>query len=194
MLILASSSYTRQHLLAQAGIAFEAITPPIDEAKLQAQLKDHNATSMAQHLADAKAISISQLHPNSFVIGADQTLVCNSIIYHKPTSQKEAKQQLLELKGKNHQLNSALSCATGGNIIWRFQDQAELSMRSFTDEFLETYLAQARDDILSSVGAYKLEGLGIQLFDDIRGDYFTILGFPLPALMKFLRTRDLLSS
>jgi septum formation protein len=194
MLILASSSPTRKSLLTRAGIVFEALTPPIDEAKLQVQTKGQNSTSMAQRLADAKAISISHLYPQTLVIGADQTLFCNNIIYHKPVNRNEAKQQLQELKSKTHQLNSALSCAHNGKIIWRFQDKAELTMRSFSEEFLETYLDKAEDDILTSVGSYKLEGIGIQLFEDIKGDYFTILGFPLPALMKFLRTRDLLPS
>lgn len=194
LLILASTSHTRKSLLTKAGIVFEAMSPTINESKLQTQLKDQNLTSMAQHLADAKAISISVLHPQTFIIGADQTLVCDNVIYHKPTSQIVAKQQLQKLKSKTHQLNSALSCALNGEVIWQFQDQAELSMRSFTDEFLKNYLDRAGDDILSSVGAYKLEGLGIQLFEEIKGDYFTILGFPLPALMKFLRTRDLLPS
>lgn len=194
MLILASSSDTRKNLLTKAGITFKAMTPAIDEAELQSQLKDQNLFTMAQNLADAKAISISLLHPKVFVIGADQTLICHDVIYHKPKNQNEAKQQLQELRGKTHHLISALSCALNGDIIWRYQDQAELTMRSFSNEFLESYLDQATDDILTSVGAYKLEGLGIQLFEDIKGDYFTILGFPLPALMKFLRTRDLLPS
>jgi septum formation protein len=194
LLILASTSYTRSSLLTKAGIVFEAMTPAINETKLQAQFKDENATSIVQHLADAKAISISVLHPQTFVIGADQTLVCQNTIYHKPANRISAKQQLQKLKSKTHHLNSALSCALNGEVIWQFQDRAELTMRSFTDEFLENYLDRAGDEILSSVGAYKLEGLGIQLFEDIKGDYFTILGFPLPALIKFLRTKDLLPS
>ncbi len=194
MLILASSSHTRRNLLSNAGIVFEALAPAMDEAKLQDDLKEHSSISMAQHLADAKAISISLQHPNSFVIGADQTLICHSIAYHKPINRNEAKQQLQALRSKTHQLHSALSCAFNGTIIWQFHDQAELTMRSFSEEFLENYLDQTGDDILGSVGAYKIEGLGIQLFEEIKGDYYTILGFPLPALMKFLRTRDLLPS
>jgi septum formation protein len=194
MLILASSSQTRRNLLTKAGIEFEALEPAMDEAKLHEDLKEQSSISMAQHLADAKAISISLLHPKSFVIGSDQTLICHNIIYHKPANRNEAKRHLQELRNKTHHLNSALSCALNGNVIWRFQDQAELTMRGFSEEFIENYLNYAGDDILSSVGAYKLEGLGIQLFEDIKGDYFTILGFPLPALMKFLRTRDLLPS
>jgi septum formation protein len=194
VLILASTSPTRKNLLQKAGIVFETRSPTIDEAKLQEQLKDQDTSSMAQHLADAKALSISVLYPKTFIIGADQTLFCNNVIYHKPKNRNQAKQQLQELKSKTHFLSSALSCALSGEIIWRFQDHAELTMRSFTDKFLENYLSRAEDDILSSVGAYKLEGLGIQLFEDIKGDYFTILGFPLPALMKFLRTKDLIPS
>ncbi len=194
MLILASNSPTRKDLLKKAGIAFKSLMPAINELGLQSQISNQNSSAMAQNLADAKAISISLIHPHSFVIGADQTLACQGIIFHKPKNRNEAKQQLQELRSKTHCLNSALSCAQSGEIIWRFQDKAELTMRSFSDEFLERYLDQARDDIISSVGAYKLEGLGIQLFEEIKGDYFTILGFPLPALMKFLRTRDLLPS
>ena len=170
------------------------MSPTIEEEKLQARLQDQHASLIAQHLADAKAISISVLHPKIFIVGADQTLFCNNKIYHKPKNRNQAKQQLQELKSRTHHLSSALSCALSGKVIWRFQDQAALTMRSFTDEFLENYLDRSESDILSSVGAYKLEGLGIQLFEDIKGDYFTILGFPLPTLMKFLRTKDLLPS
>jgi len=194
MIILASSSTTRRTLLLNAGIDFEAIPPKIDEIKLQSQFNIQTSDKLAQHLADAKSLSISALHPQEFVIGSDQTLFCNDRFYHKPINSTEAKQQLQELRGRTHRLTSALSCALNNEVIWRFQDEAELTMREFTDQFLEYYLDRAKDDILTSVGAYKLEGLGMQLFEEIKGDHLTILGFPLLPLLKFLRTRDLLLS
>ena len=194
MIILASSSPTRLALLLNAGIDFEAIPPKIDEIRLQSQFDIQTSDKLAQHLADAKSLSISALHPQEFVIGSDQTLLCNNKFYHKPTNNAEAKQQLQELRGRTHRLTSALSCALNNEVIWRFQDEAELTMREFTDQFLEYYLDRAKDEILTSVGAYKLEGLGMQLFEEIKGDHLTILGFPLLPLLKFLRTRDLLLS
>ncbi len=194
MLILASTSTTRQSLLSNAGIKFKAIPPRLDEELLHHQLSDLNAGVLARSLAQAKALSVSNLYQDKIVIGADQTLEFNGKIYHKPSNRLEAKVQLLELRGHTHDLNSAVACAENGEIIWHYQDQAKLKMRTFTDQFLESYLDTSQNDVLSSVGAYKLEGFGIQLFEDIEGDYFTILGFPLLRLLKFLRSKNIVSS
>lgn len=194
MLILASTSPTRKSLLERAGVPFQAIAPQADEKKLQEQLVHHPVGSLASKLAEAKSKSIAATYPNSIVIGVDQTLIIDGKILHKPTSQHQAKKQLLELRGKTHTLTSAICCSIGGEVIWQFEDQAYLTMRTFSDGFLKHYLDHIKEDILGSVGSYKIEAEGVQLFEKIEGDYFTILGFPLLPLLAFLRSRDIVIS
>jgi septum formation protein len=194
LLILASTSPTRKNLLKQAGVAFEPIAPQLDEKELQSQLRDKPVETLALSLAEAKSISLAASFPNSIIIGADQTLTIDGTIFHKPTSRLEAEKQLQSLRGKAHTLTSAMCCTVDGTIVWRFTDQASLTMRNYSDEFLINYLDNAKDGILTSVGCYKLEAEGIQLFESIKGDYFTILGFPLLPLLTFLRSREILPS
>jgi septum formation protein len=194
LLILASTSPTRKNLLKQAGVAFEAIAPQLHEKELQSKLSHRPVETLALALAEAKSISLAANYPNSVIIGADQTLTLNDKIIHKPTSRLEAQKQLQSLRGKTHTLTSALCCTIDRAVVWRFTDQASLTMRNYTDAFLVNYLDNAKDDILTSVGCYKLEAEGIQLFESIKGDYFTILGFPLLPLLTFLRSREILPS
>jgi septum formation protein len=143
--------------------------------------------TLAPLLAKAKATAISALYENELVVGADQTLILEGRIFEKPRSMAEARDQLLALRGKTHRLNSAAAVARRGEAIWLHSDTAELAVREFSDAFLSEYLAASGEQALSSVGAYKIETPGIQLFERLSGDYFTILGLPLLPLLAFFR-------
>jgi septum formation protein len=188
-LILASRSQARIALMSNAGLAFETIAPDVDEAALKADrlAQDAAPAAIAADLADAKAIQVSSRHPAALVIGADQTLALDGHLFDKPANLTAARAQLTALRGRSHQLHSAVSLARRGAVVWRTVDTATLHVRAFSDAFLSGYLAAEGDEILSCVGAYRLEGLGAQLFDRIEGDYFTILGLPLLSLLQGLR-------
>lgn len=187
MLILASQSSVRRKILAEAGIPFTAQSPAMDENAAKKSFPTTEAGPLAEALAAAKALSVSGLQPEAHVIGADQTLSCEGEIFHKPSSIDGARRQLIGLRGRTHVLHSALSCARNGKIIWAFRDDAALTMRLFSEVFLDNYLAVSGPAAMTSVGCYQLEGQGVQLFDRIEGDYFTVLGLPLLPLLKFLR-------
>lgn len=185
--ILASSSATRQQLLRDAGIDFTCEPPPVDEAQLKATHPGLKPEAMAILLATAKALAVSQQHSGELVIGADQVLAFGDDIYDKPRSREEAGNQLRNLRGHSHVLVSAVCCARAGQAVWQCCEQARLTMREFSDDFLDHYLNRTGSSITSSVGGYKLEGLGLQLFTAIDGDHFTILGLPMLQLLNFLR-------
>lgn len=191
-LILASSSRSRAGLLKAAGVDFSVDPAGIDEASVRATLEAKGNTpepsDVALVLAQTKASVVSERHPDALVIGADQILVREGRIWTKPESRDAARNQLVDLRGKTHSLISAVACARAGTIEWTYDAQARLTMRDFSNAFLGTYLALAGDAITQSVGAYQLEGLGIQLFSKIEGDYFTILGLPLLPLLAYLRS------
>lgn len=189
-LILASTSPIRRTLLTGAGLVFNAVRPDVDEAQLKAEAKGLSPAELAVSLAAAKAVSVANRMSDALVIGADQVLNFQGRVFDKPESPAAARNHLKELRGKSHILETALCCAAGGKIVWQHHGQATLTMRSFSDEFLEDYLARMGPDVTTSVGGYKLEGAGIQLFDSIAGDYFTILGLPLLPLLDFLRRQD----
>ena len=193
--ILASASQIRLKVLKNAGVSCDARPADIDETIIkQAMKRDHDFsnTDLAALLARSKAISISQSHPAKIVIGADQILECDTKGFDKPASMSQARDDLQALRGKTHSLISAVCCALDGEIIWSLEDEAHLTMRDFSNEFLGTYLASMGDEVMHSVGGYKIEGLGLQLFEEIKGDYFTILGLPLLPLLAFLRSREVL--
>lgn len=189
-LILASKSETRQKILKNAGILFEAIGSDVDESTLKDRLGLGNcsASEMALALAESKAESVSKKAPDRIVIGSDQILECAGVFLSKPDDREAARRQLLFLKGKTHRLVSASVAVCKNARIWSDVQTASLTMRNFPDRFLDSYLDQVGDDVFSSVGAYQIESAGIQLFSDISGDYFTILGLPLLPLLDFLRT------
>jgi septum formation protein len=194
--VLASGSSTRHRLLRAAGVAFDVDVARIDEAAVIESLVAEKAPArdVADLLAELKAVKVSARHPQAFVIGADQVLSVGAELFQKPGSVVGAREQLRRLRGRTHVLSSAVTIAREGSVIWRVVQEARLTMRDFSDPFLDTYLADAGEDILGSVGAYHVEGLGIQLFSHIDGDTFTILGLPLVPLLDFLRTHGMLKT
>ena len=193
-LILASSSASRQMLMRNAGLTFSAIPADIDERALDEQLEKNGAKpeEVALELAKAKALAVSALHPQALVLGCDQTMALGARVYHKPKNMAEAEAHLLSLSGKVHRLNSAAVLARGGDVVWQTISSAELLVRTLSAEFVSRHLQRVGEKALSSVGAYQLEGEGIQLFTSIEGDYFTILGLPLLPLLMKLRDMDVI--
>lgn len=194
--ILASASPIRAQLLRNAGLEFQIIPAAVDEAELKHMLTSQNAKIKGDDVADllavSKALDVSGKNPGHLVIGADQTLQCGDVLFDKAENMVQAREKLLALRGITHSLYSAVVCAQQGEIIWRYSDVAHLTMRDFSPEFLGKYIAEMGDDILKTVGGYKLEAEGSQLFEKITGDYFTILGLPLLPLLGFLRHHEIL--
>jgi septum formation protein len=188
-LILASASPTRAALLRGAGLVFAVEAAAVDEAEIKTAFHAERrpAADCATALAAAKASRVARRHPGALVIGADQMLVCDDAWFDKPADRAAARAQLLALRGKRHELASAVCVVRDGEKLWHFVDRSTLIMRPFSDAFLEDYLAVAGDDVLGSVGAYRLEALGVQLFAGIEGSHFAILGLPLLPLLDFLR-------
>jgi septum formation protein len=193
-LILASTSRIRSELLTGAGLMFETLRPEVDENALKVSARGLAPGELAQSLAASKAVSVANRRPEAMVIGADQVLNLEGRIFDKPGSREEARDHLLRLRGRSHMLETAICCAKRGDTLWQHLGRAKLTMRSFSDEFLDRYLDRIGPEALTSVGAYKLEGLGAQLFEAIDGDYFTILGLPLLPLLDFLRRQGALAA
>jgi septum formation protein len=190
-LILASSSKVRARLLEAAGLAFTVQPPGLDEHVMRQAVGGSTGAlspqDIAEVLARAKAEAVSELVRDAFVIGADQVLAFGGRILSKPDNMEAARKELLDLSGKSHSLHSAVALATNGGTVWAHSESSTLVMRELTPQFIGRYLAAAGEEVLSSVGAYQLEGLGIQLFEKIDGDYFSILGLPLLPLLDALR-------
>jgi septum formation protein len=188
-IILASGSPFRRQLLENAGIAFSVVRPRIDERAVEAPLQSSGATpeDVAQILAEAKAMDVSERNRDAIVIGSDQTLSLGDEVFHKPEDMEGARRRLLALSGKTHQLNSAIALARDGETIWRHIDVARLTMRRLEPAFIGRHLSRVGEIALSSVGAYQIEGEGIQLFEKIEGSYFTVVGLPLLPLLAKLR-------
>lgn len=187
-LVLASGSAARRRLLEAAGLTFEVDVPRVDEEAAKASLRAEGLRprDQADALAALKALSVSRSRPD-FVIGADQMLALGDKVFDKPKDVNEAREHLLQLRGQTHELITAAVVAREGVIIWRHIDTPKLKMRAFSEAFLDDYLARAGDQVLRSVGAYQLEGLGAQLFERVDGDYFSVLGLQLLPLLAFLR-------
>jgi septum formation protein len=189
MLILASQSQTRLAMLTAAGVPVHAQRPSFDEA---VQANAGNSYLRAAKLAAGKALSVGNVGRH-LVVGADQTLHCEDVLFHKAETTAEARRHLLRLRGKEHTLTSSAACVQEGKIIWAHTDQARLTMRDFSDAFLDLYLEACGSTILNAVGCYHIEGRGVQLFEKVTGDYYTILGMPLLPLLAFLRYQGILA-
>lgn len=192
--ILATTSPTRRALLTAAGVTFDAVSPGVDEEAAKASLAAEGLSprDMADALAELKAVRVSMRRPG-LVIGSDQTLDLDGQLLDKAPSLDAARERLIALRGKSHKLHAAVVVAQNGQPIWREIVSARLTMRPFSDAFLDDYMARAGDALTGSVGAYHLEGLGAQLFEKIEGDYFAILGLPLTGLLDLLRRYGVLS-
>jgi nucleoside triphosphate pyrophosphatase len=195
-LVLASKSAARQALLKAAGLPFGVIAADIDERAVEAPLraKAAPATAIAAHLARAKALAVSAHAESRLVIGADQVLALGDETFAKPESREAARAQLAKLSGRTHALQSAVCVARDGSILFEAISTANMTCRGFSPDFIDRYLAAAGDSVLTSVGAYQVEGLGVHLFDKIDGDQATILGLPLLPLLAFLREEGSLAA
>ncbi|ESX80300.1 Maf-like protein [Mesorhizobium sp. M0027] len=188
-IILASGSPFRKALLVNAGVVVEAVPASVDERALEAPLQNSGVSpeDVALVLAEAKATEVSERKPGALVLGCDQTLSLGDELFHKPADMEGARRHLLALSGKTHQLNSAVVLARDGQVLWRHVGIASLTMRKLDPAFIGRHLARVGAKALSSVGAYQIEGEGIQLFEKIEGDYFTIVGLPLLPVLAKLR-------
>lgn len=188
-LVLASASAARRALLEAAGLRFEVRPAEVDEAALKqaARAAGLEAADAALRLADAKARWVAAQDPEALVIGCDQLLLCDGRWFDKPADPAEARAQLRALRGRTHTLVTTVLCRRGGQRLWQAVAEPRLTMRDFSDAFLETYLSREAGHVTASVGAYRLEGLGIHLFAGFEGEHAAILGLPLLGLLGFLR-------
>ena len=194
--ILASASKSMSQILDAVGITHQVIPANINEAKVKLDLIQNGADllTIAATLAEMKAQKISCLHSNALVIGADQILDYDGEMFNKPKNTDDAKAQLNKLSGKNHTILVSACIFLNGNVLWRFNDKANMEMRSLSDSYIDWYLSQTKDQVCETLGAYRLEGLGAQLFTSIEGDFFSILGLPLLPLLEELRIQGVLST
>lgn len=197
-LILASGSATRRTMLRAAGVDLEVLSASIDEAEARRQLVANKASitpvEIAEELAVAKAEDVSRLRRDAFVIGSDQVLELDGEILTKPTDIAGVYATLEKLNGKTHALHSAVALARGGATVWSICDTARLTMRTLSPDFVDAYVARVGEAVCQSVGAYQIEDFGIQLFERIKGDHFTILGMPLLPLLNELRARGVVAA
>ena len=201
-IVLASGSAVRARLMRDAGIAFEQIASGVDEAAVKARIEaaeprpgaHGTGPQIARTLAEAKARDVSMQRPGALVVGADQVLTLGARAYDKPRDVAEARQRLSAFRGKTHVLHSGVALVRDGATLWQHYEASCLTMRAFSDEFLDAYVAAVGDGLTASVGAYQLEGVGAQLFARIEGDYFAILGLPMLPLMAELRRHGALAT
>ncbi len=193
-LILASKSPYRAQLLKAAGVEFTAQPASIDERAVEQTLlqSDLDSGDIALVLAQAKALSISEENREAIVIGSDQTLTFENKLLHKPENMEEARRRLLLLSGRTHQLTSAIALAKGGEIIWQFADTSTIKFRKLDPAFVGRHLASVGEVALTSVGAYQIEGLGVNLFEKIDGDFFSVMGLPIIPLLDELRNLEII--
>lgn len=194
-LILASKSRARQEMLKNAGISFDIQPAEIDEEKIVQEMQSEGASSgnIALRLAKEKALAISKDNPDHYIIGSDQVLSMDDKIYNKAKNEQEAVERLHEFQGNEHFLTSAVCVVKNGEDLWHKTDAAALKMKPMSMQDIEKYSKIAGDDLTNCVGCYALEGVGIRLFENIRGDFFTILGMPFLPLLNFLDKEGALS-
>ena len=193
-LVLASGSETRRTLLSSAGLHFSAFAPNVDETAVKVATRRDGGTpeQSATALAGLKAAAFRG--EDAMVIGCDQILVCEGVWFDKPPSMEAARQHLLHLRGRPHTLVTATVCYRGGMRVWTHMVRPRLTMRAFSPGFLDAYLAAAGEAVLGSVGAYRIEGLGMQLFDAMEGEQSAIQGLPLTPLLGYLRSQGIVIS
>ena len=192
-LVLASRSAIRRTLLETAGVSVEIHPADVDERAIEVKAPVQTPVAIAALLAREKALVIARAMPGRLVLGADQLLSLNGERFSKPADRAAARAQLAKLSGQTHELYSAIAFAHDDTVLFEHVGVARLTMRAFSDPFLDDYLDAVGDAATASVGAYQLEGLGIQLFERIDGDYFTVLGLPLIAALDFLRRHGCLA-
>lgn len=192
--VLASGSAARRDLLRRTGIDFAVAVAAIDEAAVKhaARASGESAADAALILARMKACRIAHREPEALIIAADQILVCGDMWFDKPVDTAHAREQLRALRGRTHSLATAVVCQRGDRQVWQYVTQPQMTMRYFSDAFLEAYLEAEGEAVMSSVGGYRLEALGVQLFERIEGDHAAILGLPLLPLLSFLRQHGVL--
>tara|TARA_R110001606_G_scaffold359994_6_gene512183 strand:- start:22229 stop:22834 length:606 start_codon:yes stop_codon:yes gene_type:complete len=193
-LVLASGSAARRDMLAGAGVPFTVRPADVDEEALKASLTHVDAVELALELARAKALAVSRHDSEAWVLGADQTLAFDGGLVSKAPSLEAARIRLATMRGRSHQLHSGAALARDGRLVWSGVDTVTLVMRDFSDAFLDAYLASEGEGLLACVGAYRLEGMGSQLFESVDGDYFTVLGLPLWPVLAELRRVGVLAS
>ena len=193
-LVLASGSASRKSLLTAAGVSFVADPADLDEDRLMAELKPAGAEIMARTLAEQKALAVSRRHPGQIVLGGDSVIAFGGDYLSKCASLAQARALLLRLAGQTHLLVSAAALARDGALLWAHASPCRMTMRDLSAQFLEDYLAAEGEDLLSSVGCYRFEGRGAQLFDRVEGDYFSVLGLPLLPVLAQLRKEGVLAS
>lgn len=186
-LVLASRSGARRAMLTAAGVPVEPKPADIDERSVETNAKSRRPEAVAALLAREKALSVARTSPDRLVLGADQTLALGGVSFAKPADRSAAAAQLRKLCGRTHELHSAIAFAQNDAVLFESVGSARLTMRAFSDEFLERYLDAVGDAATESVGAYHIEALGMQLFERVDGDYFTVLGLPLLPVLQFLR-------
>jgi septum formation protein len=193
---LASGSRSRAELLLHAGIPHIIHAPDIDENQIKKNARKDcvGVEIVVQRLALAKALYVAESYPDKFVLGCDQILDCDGVWFDKPKSMEQARSHIQEMSGKTHRLVNGLTIVHNGITVWTHTESASLSMRDISNAFLDDYINQSGEAILSTVGAYLLEARGVQLFDSIEGDYFTILGLPLLPIIAFLRSQNIVRS
>lgn len=194
-IVLASGSESRRRLLASAGVEAIAVRPNVDEDAMKAGLRAEGlpVRDQAMRLAELKSAKVSRRQPG-LVIGGDQMLSLGDEAFDKPKDLSGARDHLRKLSGKAHTLETAIVVCENGRPVWRHLARPRLTMRPLSAEFIEQYVDQVGEPLLSTVGAYQLEGLGAQLFNKIEGDYFSILGLPLLPLLDYLRIRGILKT
>ena len=194
-IILASGSAIRRKLMIDAGLDFEVITKPVDEAVIKDSMLSESVRlrDIADALAEAKSLRVSRIE-DGLVIGADQIMVMDNQLFDKPKTIDDARERLKLMRGKTHYLMGAVVISENGKPVWRHMAKTKLTMRAFSDTFLEDYLEKEGELVTKSVGAYRFEGLGAQLFSHVEGDFFSILGLSLLPVMDYLRTRGAIAS